>query len=271
MDRRAWVAHVTSTHFAHTLGVAGTSGKSSTAAMIAHLCPTAHAVVGARVLGFSHPELGYHGGVVPTRSDLPTPPPPPPTTTTTTVTTSVVTPPPAVVVMEADEYGRMLLGLRPTVAIITSVGWDHVDIFASPEAVVDTFAAFSSQITPHGSLLLNIDAPGGRELLRRCGSDRDLGKVWTYGRSSDADLHLLSTEPSTSVASSRLGGMTSGSRGQTVRFAIRDPNLRAHTQVGGDISRHLSPVTVVEMYVPMVGIHHALNAVAAVGAAAALG
>lgn len=48
-------------------------------------------------------------------------------------------------VIEADEYDRLLLGLVPEVAIITSVDWDHVDIYPTRADVEATFAEFAGQ------------------------------------------------------------------------------------------------------------------------------
>ena len=35
-------------------------------------------------------------------------------------------------VIEADEYDNMFLGLRPNVAVVTNVEWDHPDFFKTP-------------------------------------------------------------------------------------------------------------------------------------------
>jgi UDP-N-acetylmuramate--alanine ligase len=48
-------------------------------------------------------------------------------------------------VIEADEYDRLFLGLQPAVAIITSVDWDHVDIYPTRESVEQAFEQFITQ------------------------------------------------------------------------------------------------------------------------------
>ncbi len=48
-------------------------------------------------------------------------------------------------VIEADEYDRVFLGLVPQVAVITSVDWDHVDIYPTRAAVEAAFAQFAAQ------------------------------------------------------------------------------------------------------------------------------
>jgi UDP-N-acetylmuramate--alanine ligase len=48
-------------------------------------------------------------------------------------------------VIEADEYDRLFLGLQPAVSIITSVDWDHVDIYPTRESVEQAFEQFIAQ------------------------------------------------------------------------------------------------------------------------------
>jgi len=51
--------------------------------------------------------------------------------------------PSAPLVIEADEYDRTFLALRPRMAVITNVEWDHVDIYASPEEYEAAFRAYA--------------------------------------------------------------------------------------------------------------------------------
>lgn len=61
-------------------------------------------------------------------------------------------------VIEADEYDRLLLGLLPQVAIVTSVDWDHVDIYPTREDVEQTFAQFVRQV--RSAVIACADDPG---------------------------------------------------------------------------------------------------------------
>ena len=45
-------------------------------------------------------------------------------------------------VVEADEYDNMFLGLRPDIAVITNIEWDHPDFFKTPEEMVELFRKF---------------------------------------------------------------------------------------------------------------------------------
>ena len=57
-------------------------------------------------------------------------------------------------VVEADEYDRSFLRLYPDVAVITATDADHLDIYGTPEAMVEAFAEFASQIKRGGALVL---------------------------------------------------------------------------------------------------------------------
>ncbi|HYW51126.1 MAG TPA: Mur ligase domain-containing protein, partial [Gemmatimonadaceae bacterium] len=46
------------------------------------------------------------------------------------------------VVVEADEYDRSFLALHPTIAVVTNVEADHLDIYADLQDIVATFAAY---------------------------------------------------------------------------------------------------------------------------------
>ena len=57
-------------------------------------------------------------------------------------------------VVEADEYDRSFLRLYPDVAVITATDADHLDIYGTPDAMVEAFAQFASQIKVGGALIL---------------------------------------------------------------------------------------------------------------------
>lgn len=58
-----------------------------------------------------------------------------------------------VVVVEADEYDRSFLKLNPSIAVITSLDADHLDIYKTAEAFEDAFVSFSKKVKPNGLLL----------------------------------------------------------------------------------------------------------------------
>ena len=56
--------------------------------------------------------------------------------------------------VEADEFDRSFLRLKPDVAIITAVAADHLDIYGTFEAVVEAFGQFAALIKQGGHLIL---------------------------------------------------------------------------------------------------------------------
>jgi len=57
--------------------------------------------------------------------------------------------------VEADEYDRSFLRLKPDVAIVTSLDADHLDIYGTYEGVREAFAQFVEKIKPGGVLIRN--------------------------------------------------------------------------------------------------------------------
>ena len=63
------------------------------------------------------------------------------------------------VVVEADEYDRSFLHLHPEIAVLNSLDPDHLDIYGTPEAVVDSYKQFVRQIKPGGKLICRHGLP----------------------------------------------------------------------------------------------------------------
>ncbi|HEY2720187.1 MAG TPA: Mur ligase domain-containing protein, partial [Chitinophagaceae bacterium] len=58
-----------------------------------------------------------------------------------------------VCVVEADEYDRSFLKLDPSIAVITAMDPDHLDIYGTAEAMEQAFIDFSKKIKPGGLLV----------------------------------------------------------------------------------------------------------------------
>lgn len=56
-------------------------------------------------------------------------------------------------VVEADEYARRFLELRPEVAAITNIEADHLDYYGSFEAIIEAFQKYAWNVRPGGALL----------------------------------------------------------------------------------------------------------------------
>jgi UDP-N-acetylmuramate--alanine ligase len=68
-------------------------------------------------------------------------------------------------VIEADEYDRMFLGLKPQMAVITNVEHDHPDIYPTPKDFRKAFNDFVGCLNPAGVLLLCGDDAGSLSLV----------------------------------------------------------------------------------------------------------
>jgi UDP-N-acetylmuramate--alanine ligase len=66
-----------------------------------------------------------------------------------------------VTIVEADEYDRSFLALRPTIAVVTNVEADHLDIYAD---IADIRAAFATFVLPASHIALGADDPGAASL-----------------------------------------------------------------------------------------------------------
>jgi UDP-N-acetylmuramate--alanine ligase len=158
-----------------TIAVAGTHGKTTTSSMVAHLLHHAGVDSGA-FLGGIAVNLGSNL-LLPKSADAP-------------------------VVVEADEYDRSFLTLHPDVAIVTSTDADHLDIYGTKKALVESFCQFVAQLKPGGTLLLNhtadarvaAAAPVGTRVLRyglsaAQGPDLFASDITPQGHQFNFDLH----------------------------------------------------------------------------------
>lgn len=70
-------------------------------------------------------------------------------------------------VIEADEYDRSFHHLSPYIAVITATDPDHLDIYGTEEAYLESFTRFTQLIHPDGNLIVHTglkfrpDAPAG--------------------------------------------------------------------------------------------------------------
>jgi len=77
-------------------------------------------------------------------------------------------------VIEADEYDRMFLGLKPRIEIITNLEHDHPDCYPTLEDMQAAFEAFVDLLPPDGTLVVCADDSGASGLVNRA---RTAGKA----------------------------------------------------------------------------------------------
>lgn len=134
--------------------IAGTHGKTTTATMTAHLMHQSHVECSAFLGGISN---NYKTNLI-----------------TSTQSNYVV--------VEADEYDRSFHWLTPFMAVITSMDPDHLDIYGSEKAFIESFEHFSSLVMPGGSLIVNYEIKLQPKLQKGV-------KYYTYGLDKNADFH----------------------------------------------------------------------------------
>ncbi|MBK8775474.1 MAG: UDP-N-acetylmuramate--L-alanine ligase [Chitinophagaceae bacterium] len=131
--------------------VAGTHGKTTTSAMVAHIL---------RDSGFGC--NAFLGGIA------------------TNYNSNFWSSEKNVCVAEADEYDRSFLKLTPDVAVITAMDADHLDIYGTEKNMQDAFIEFTQRIKPGGLLIHKQELARSKEFKA--------GKTWTYGaRKENAD------------------------------------------------------------------------------------
>ena len=127
--RAAWLGQMMQNHVG--IAIAGTNGKTTTTAMTAFVLQEA-----------GHDPTYIVGGFIPQ------------------LDTNAAAGQGAAFVIEADEYDHMFLGLRPEVAVLTIVEWDHPDIFPAPDDAYRAFTDFVRLVPPTGLVIGCGDAPG---------------------------------------------------------------------------------------------------------------
>ena len=109
------------------LCVAGTHGKTTTSTMAAHLLHQSHIDCNAFLGGISK-NYGTNY-ILSEKSDF--------------------------VVIEADEFDRSFHHLRPYMSVITATDPDHLDIYGTREAYLDSFRHYTTLIRPGGALIIH--------------------------------------------------------------------------------------------------------------------
>ncbi|MBV9775200.1 MAG: UDP-N-acetylmuramate--L-alanine ligase [Gemmatimonadetes bacterium] len=89
-------------------------------------------------------------------------------------------------VVEADEYDRSFLTLRPSIAVVTTLEADHLDIYGSLQAIEEAFLAFVDVVPEDGLVVGCADDHGAARLMARVGGAHD--RVLSYGTSAGAML-----------------------------------------------------------------------------------
>jgi UDP-N-acetylmuramate--alanine ligase len=125
-------------------------------------------------------------------------------------------------VIEADEYDRMFLGLRPQISVVTNVEHDHPDCYPTPSDFQQAFLDFAKLLPMNGVLLACGDNPGAAQLLEQAAAKGV--SCLAYGRARADYAYLardLQPENSAGYSFEALSQATGTS--QAVRVTLQVP------------------------------------------------
>jgi UDP-N-acetylmuramate--alanine ligase len=88
-----------------------------------------------------------------------------------------------VIVVEADEFDRSFLALRPTISVVTNIELEHTDCYQNLEELQHAFTQFCNAAPFYGLVIACLDSPGVQGILSQIKRP-----VITYGFSSQADF-----------------------------------------------------------------------------------
>ena len=154
--------------------------------------------------------------------------------------------------IEADEYDRAFLGLRPQVAVLTSLEHDHPDCYPTFADMQEAFTQFAAQAIENGPLIVCAEEPAARGLAERV--------------SSSAARNL-------SCGSGSIRGVPSCARLETYGLGAGCTWQAENVQLNGcpvfQVRAHGRRLGQCALQVP--GLHNVLDALAAIAATAAVG
>ena len=110
----------------YCIAVAGTHGKTTTTSLIAHILKNA----GKKITAFMGGISGNYN-------------------------TNLITGTGKEIVIEADEYDKSFLNLKPNLAVLTSMDADHLDIYENEDDIQKNFRAFMALVALDGIKIVN--------------------------------------------------------------------------------------------------------------------
>ena len=125
-------------------------------------------------------------------------------------------------VVEADEYDRTFLGLKPRIAVVTNIEMDHPDCYPRLDDLVDVFREFLHLVPADGCIIGCGDEERVRGVLEAGSWKLEVGRVITYGLNEGVDWQAVD------IRSNELGGSSFVAlhEGQPVgEFTLRIPGL----------------------------------------------
>ncbi len=145
----------------YTMAVAGTHGKTTTTAILAHLLKE----TGVKVTAFL-------GGI------------------SEDIQSNLIMQGDEVMVVEADEFDRSFLNLSPNLAAITSMDADHLDIYGDAAELQNTFRSFAELVPKDGEVFIKNGLPlKGKTIGIEDNADYSAKNIQVVDGSYHFDLH----------------------------------------------------------------------------------
>ena len=91
-----------------------------------------------------------------------------------------------VIVVEADEYDRSFLALKPTIAVVTNLELEHTDCYSNFEDLETAFLQYCNSVPFYGEVILCADSPSLMKISKNIKKP-----IVTYGTSPLADFRAI--------------------------------------------------------------------------------
>lgn len=150
-------------------------------------------------------------------------------------------------VIEADEYDRMFLGLKPRIEVITNLEHDHPDCYPKFEDMYSAFESFVNLLPPDGTLIACAEDEGAVTLLSA--ARRKGYHVVSYSAQGEMTINSPQWMQARNIRPNQRGGF----------------DFTATTNIGGDAAGTID----ISLQVP--GEHNVRNALAVLAVIATLG
>ncbi|MBK9208286.1 MAG: UDP-N-acetylmuramate--L-alanine ligase [Anaerolineales bacterium] len=150
-------------------------------------------------------------------------------------------------VIEADEYDRMFLGLKPHIEVVTNLEHDHPDCYPTFEDMYGAFQGFVDLLPPDGTLVV-------------CAEDEGAVSLLSYARKKGLNVISYSLQSEMTINSP-----------QWMQARTPKPNQRGGFDFSAMTNMGTAAASIVNVSLQVPGEHNVRNALATLSVIATLG
>ena len=150
-------------------------------------------------------------------------------------------------VIEADEYDRMFLGLKPRIEVVTNLEHDHPDCYPKYEDMFSAFKSFVELLPSDGTFIA-------------CSDDEGSGSLLSHARRKGLNVISYSLQSEMTINSP-----------QWIQARSLKPNLRGGYDFSAMTNVGAAAASVLHVSLQVPGEHNVRNALATLSVAATLG